>query len=95
MDSGATADMLLTIGSVLERNRLQLLAEDLYRMAIRIRQATNKGDSAEAAVAHSALGELSERRPCRRRRRLPRAWLILLRVGGKHAQVFACSGKSR
>lgn len=56
MDSGATADLLLTIGSVLERNRLQPLAKDLYQMAIKIRKASHREDSAEAAVAHSALG---------------------------------------
>ena len=60
MDSGATADLLLTIGSVLERNRLQPLAEDLYKTAIKIKKASHKEDSAEAAVAHSALGRFSQ-----------------------------------
>lgn len=59
MDSGATADLLISIGAVLERNRLQPQAEALYVLALDIQKAMGKGESAEAATAHAALGALT------------------------------------
>eukprot|EP00951_Prasinocladus_malaysianus_P024340 scaffold209901_cov25-Prasinocladus_malaysianus.AAC.2 len=56
MDSGAIAELLLSVGAVLEQNRLMPQAEALYRSALLLRQNAGLGDGAEAAAAHSAIG---------------------------------------
>jgi hypothetical protein len=56
MDSSGAAELLLTIGSVLEQNRMAGQAETLYRAALAIRQLAGKGERAEGAAAVSALG---------------------------------------